>query len=88
MEPKKHRYVTIRDYFGDGSKDGTFYVNCHRYEGGNYLESNCFAYKQKRTARRIAKRLAAKMGYEYRQDMEYTGSNFPSMIAPLAAAAV
>jgi hypothetical protein len=82
MESKK-LYVTIRDYHGKGSKDGCFFVNCHSYEGGMVQESNNFEYRQKRTARRIAKRLAAKMGYEYRQDMEYTHSHLPGVTAPL-----
>ena len=77
------RYVTVRDPGAAGSKDGSFFINVHSYDGGGIFQSNNYEYKQKRTARRIAKRLAKRKGYEYRQDMEYTASNFPRMTAPL-----
>ena len=82
------RFVTVRDYSGKGSKDGTFYVNVHGYgattqDNGNFVESNNYPYKQKRTARRIAKNLAKRKGYEYRQDLEYTKYNWPKRTTPL-----
>jgi hypothetical protein len=78
-EKDSGRFVTVRDYKKTGSKDGTFYINVHRYTG-EFFESRSFPYKQKRTARRIAKRLAKREGYEYRQDMEY--SCMPAEVGP------
>jgi hypothetical protein len=88
MSLKAHdKYVTVRDIAGDGSKDGSFFVNVHKYAGGNFIESSMHEYNQKRSARRAARKLAVKKGYEYRQDKEYTGGNFPKMTAPLGTEA-
>ena len=83
MDSEKKRYVTVRDIDGDGCKDGSFFVNVHAYPGGDHVRSDNHSYNQKRSARRAARKLAVKKGYEYRQDMEYTGDNLPGKTVPL-----
>ena len=82
------RYVTVRDIDSSGSKDGKFFVNEHDYSGGVQVASSDHQYNQKRSARRAARNLAKREGYEYRQDQEYTRCNFPKMTAPLAKCVV
>jgi hypothetical protein len=78
-------YITVRDLEGDGSKAGKFFVNGHSAEGGFQSQSNNHRYNHKRTARVMGKRLAAKLGVPYRQDLEYTGSNYPKDQTPVGS---
>ena len=87
MDSTEKRYVTVRDVMGDGSKDGSFFVNEHKYTGGTFAGSSMHEYNQKRSARRAARILAEAEGYEYRQDMEYVGGTFPKATESLPTGA-
>jgi hypothetical protein len=70
-------YFSVRDINGDGANKGKFFINGHATIGGFQTQSNNHQYNHKRTARVMAKRLAARLGVPYRQDLEYMGDGYP-----------
>ena len=81
-ETKDTTYLTIRDLDRKGSKTGRFFINKHDKATGEVIGDEVNAnfhigwgqhvYRQKRQARRAARRIATKLGIDYRQDKEYT----------------
>ena len=66
-------YVTVR------TLEWGFFVNQHNDDGsrGSFGKHS---YNHKRSARRAAKALAAKLVIPYRQDLEYSGDEAPKTI--------